>query len=460
MSSLQRTRSQRKAPGSLPVEPSSHSRLPVKPALMTTTTTTTASGSRARPVSAVLERRPTTTTTSTTSSTTRIRSGGARPLSALLDHRSSSSTPSQGSLGRSSSTRVPSSGIGAEQRRVPPTHTRAKSIATAGWAAPSPGENKASATATTSSVSWHQQHQQQRPRPAFSTLQQHYTPAKKAASKPLTSTFLAPPSPSKLPANVAASAQVQRLQTELLQLHLLHRDAASVQDQWHDSAREKLGRRFVALGKASRAVAEREAVVDRHHNLDALGRWRQAGCLEEWLQILGHVLDGLWTLTGSSGGRFRRMERDFDRWADGLRRIEAARRADDGDSDYALVGFLDEELDASWKDDCAVLTNRLLAWQDQLSLLTDIESLTDDDNDDARPTSGLERMLMGARSLLRCMLAELRAMDDIEREARMREVEWVSRMNEANDDDDDDETDADADDDDDTPGGVAVWRVL
>ncbi|PFH57888.1 hypothetical protein XA68_14440 [Ophiocordyceps unilateralis] len=457
MSSLQRTRSQRTISGPssrqqvLAAEPKSPSRLPVKPP---TTGGPRPAGSR--PVSAVLE--PTTTGPR----------GATRPVSTVLQRSSSTATKrDSGLLGRSASTsrrvREPTTTTTTtttttQPRRIP-THTRAKSTATAGvlGAAPRPNKPRAASTSLGRASPPKQQTQQARARPAFSTLQQHYTPAKKLASKAPTSTFLAPTSPSKLPANVAASTEVHRLQAELLQLHLLHSDAALVDGQWHASAKDKLGRRFAALGRASSAVSDREAAVDRLHNLRLLRRWGDT--LDYRLQLLGDVLDGLWTL-GGSGGRYRRAVRGFDHWAEGLGRVEAARADAEGALDRHASLFLDE-LDASWREECAVLTSRLLGWRAQLQQMDDLPA--DDDDDDARPTSGLQRMLAGARDLLRLMLAELSAMDDIEREARAREVEWVEGMIGKGDDDDDDDDDNDGDgdgDDDDTRRGAAVWRVV
>lgn len=271
-------------------------------------------------------------------------------------------------------------------------------------------------------------------RPAFSTLQQHYSPAKNLAPKPPTSTFLAPPSPSKLPANVAASAETSRLQTELLQLHLLHRDAAPVQAQWQASARDKLGRRFARLGETSRALADRQRAGVERDNILALRRWGSSGKgLDEKIQLLGDLLSGLWTLS-EPGGRYGRAVKRFERWAVGVGDVEEARTslgaaAGLRQSQDAL--FIDE-LDASWKDECSAMTRRLRDWWSQLQDIDDLAPVTArdaDGDDDASRLSSLERMLAGVRCLVRDMLAELQVMEDMAREAFAREAEWVARMN-------------------------------
>lgn len=302
---------------------------------------------------------------------------------------------------------------------------------------------------------------QPRLRPAFSTLQQHYSPAKKLVPKPLTSTYLAPPSPSKLPANVAASAETSKLQAELLQLHLLHRDAAEVDAQWRDSAREKLGRRFARLGEACAEVADRQRAGVERDNVLALRRWGSSGMgLDERIQVLDEVFSGVWAL-GETGGRYSRVVRRFERWIERAQQIEAARGRSTflaSDSQDALfIG----ELDGAWKDECAGILRRLEAWRAQLD---EIDDLGDDRRDQAAgagqppdPGTSLERMLRGARHLLDGMLAELRVMEDLEQAALAREDAWIAAVNREGEEDLREEGGGD---DGDTPRAGAVWRVI
>lgn len=278
-------------------------------------------------------------------------------------------------------------------------------------------------------------------RPAFSTLQQHYSPAKTTAPKPLTSTYLAPPSPSKLPANVAASAETSRLQAELLQLCLLHRDAAGVDSEWRASAERKLGERFAQLADAGRGVDERQRAEIERENVLALRRWAVGGGLEERIQTLDVVINSVWAL-GETGGRYARIVRRFERWVDRMCEIEDARR-DDGaylqESDVLFIG----ELDAAWKDECTGLVRRLDTLKRQLEELGEFSAKEEENNE--RPS--LHQMVDDSRTLVQGMLTELGVMEDIEREAMAKEGEWIERMNRE-------------DDADDTPRAGAVWRVV
>ncbi|KAH9898884.1 hypothetical protein F4778DRAFT_741412 [Xylariomycetidae sp. FL2044] len=475
-------------------ESSSPSRLPVKPPTRSFTSSTAA-------------------TSSTTTSRTRTASTAAhtsRPLSGVYSKRiparnadqntSNASSNATKPLGRAPSTRqappVASRTTTAVRPRSsggPPTataskerqfgHSRAKSTVTNLTAATTlrPLSHISSSTVSTSSGSTtptsatfskpqtrsqtharsqsHSQSaasitqplQQQQPhRPAFNTNQQHYSPAKSSAPKPLTSTFLAPPSPSKQPTNIAISAETSRLQTELLQLSLMHRDAAAVEAQWHASARQKLGARFRRLAGENAELARRERGEVEDRNIGALIRWGEGEgrlLLEERVQTLDQVLSGVWAL-GEPGGRYQRVARGFEAWAAQMAEIVRAQRAGDverlmdGDDEVVFLS----ELDRGWKAECAGLLRKLDGWRRMLRGLGDVEEEEETSaNDDVdrggtthqQPRSGLSRMLEGCRHLVDDMHAELSVMEQIERDAARAESAWIEKMNEDLGDDDD-----------------------
>ncbi|KAF3769871.1 hypothetical protein M406DRAFT_220945, partial [Cryphonectria parasitica EP155] len=297
-------------------------------------------------------------------------------------------------------------------------------------------------------------------RPAFNTLQQHYSPARNLAPKPLTSTYLAPPTPSKLPANIALSSETAKVQAELLQLHLLHRDADVVAASWHASARERLGRRFAELAEADAKVAAEEAAVQQARDLAALRSWGGAAAaaaaggrgkgLEDRIQVLDGVLSGLWSV-GGPGGRHARAVRRFEKWFDHLTAAMEARCQAGGlgalmaSGEVAFIG----ELDPAWRDEVSSLSRKLDSWRTQLSQLED--GIPDDGEGkgegDDQPQSSLARILAGCRGMVCGMLAELNVMEHIEREAIAEEAAWVRRMN----------RDEDGLDENSTPRAGAIW---
>ncbi|KAI1752376.1 hypothetical protein F4782DRAFT_501613 [Xylaria castorea] len=507
----------------------SPSRLPMRPPSTTTTTT-----SRARAPTGLASRLVSGGSSTKTSSRSVGNTNGAPAAVKPLTRRQtpSTTTTSSAAVSRLASTVArPRSSASVSSTTAPKErhmgHARAKSTVTSLTAAttlrplshapsrsnPSPAPSTASSTSTTtqtasissSRVQTRSQTQharvssQSKPqsqihssaapstlatrRPAFNTNQKHYSPAKSLAPKPLTSTFLAPPSPSKQPVNVALTAETSRLQTELLQLSLLHREAHGVSASWHASARSKLGARFGELAAADRALraAERDGAEAR--GLRDLLRWADAGPekenggtaggdkkrnnrarerlpLEEKIQLLDQILNGAWAL-GEPGGRYQRTVRAFEDWALRVAEIRAAQRGGDidgllargggggggfgiGDGEEELAVFV-SDLDAStWKRDHAGLVRILEGWRRTLAQLGHVESDQPGNVENGRnkgtsggdteggggdkSLSGLARTLRGCRSLVRDMLAELKVMEQIEQDALAAEEGWMEQM--------------------------------
>ncbi|TVY78111.1 hypothetical protein LSUE1_G006096, partial [Lachnellula suecica] len=271
-------------------------------------------------------------------------------------------------------------------------------------------------------------------KPAFSTLQQHFSPAKSLAPKPHPATFLAPPSPSKLPSNIAISSETSKLQAELLQLHLLHKDAATVDKQWRASAREKLGRRFDNVVSRHEALVREETGESGKVNAVAFRKWEDetpGWGLGERVQVLDGVISGVWNL-GESGGKYGRVVRRFEKWLSRAQGILAGRESENEDIDVVFL----EELDGAWKDECLVLARKLEGWKEQLRGLEEPDK-----------GSSLAAVLEGYRRLVQGMLVELSVMAQIERDVMARERKWIRDMN-----------DDVSDDDRDMPVAGACWR--
>ncbi|KAK8088813.1 hypothetical protein PG997_003774, partial [Apiospora hydei] len=273
-------------------------------------------------------------------------------------------------------------------------------------------------------------------RPAFNTNQQHYSPLKSHAPKPLTSTFLAPPSPSKLPANVAITAETARLQTELLQLSLLHRDAGATAAEWHESAQRKLGARFGGAEARNAAVLVRWGA--------ARASTEVVGGLEEKVQMLDQVVNGVWRF-GEPGGRYARVVEEFEDWAGRLQGIMEARRK--GDVNSLLGNGLDDtdevlfigDLENRWRDECPGLVRKLEEWRRMLRHLGPVPdgngdapaatSTEDEESGGGGQKSSLARILEGCTSMVDDMLAELALMEQMVREAVRAEDDWIEAMN-------------------------------
>lgn len=235
---------------------------------------------------------------------------------------------------------------------------------------------------------------------------------------------------------MAASAETARLQTELLRLHLMHRDAARVDVEWRESARDSLGKRFIALARRGADVSDAEAGLVQRRNGAAIEQWGNLGVgLEEMIRVLEEVLTGVWVLGeprgrgGSAGGRYARVVAKFERWLGDVQDIQDLREQGvmvDRKGDVLLV----EGLDGKWKGECASLVRKLDGWRAQLKDLCHILSSGGQKGGTTERTS-IERVLEACRSQVVGMLAELDMMAAIERDAVEQEGRWVRMMVEA-----------------------------
>ncbi|KAF1951696.1 hypothetical protein CC80DRAFT_453545 [Byssothecium circinans] len=244
-------------------------------------------------------------------------------------------------------------------------------------------------------------------RPAFSTLQQHFTPRK--TGKAPTSTFLHPvadTSTQYLPPEIIA------LQTELLQLHLLHQVSAQTTMRWELSAQKSLRVKFDEVASLYQVMREYERLGLEQKNVLALREWNGANApsgLVEHIQALSGPLNELPSLL-DSGGRYRQLVHDFDRWISNVEEVLTMRNCHDSLGHSASI----EGLGDRWKEENAVLTRKLT------SLLRDLDRLP--------PTargSSIACIVETCKQLLEGLTDELQVMQVIEHDVVAKEKQWV-----------------------------------
>ncbi|KAH8714812.1 hypothetical protein GQ44DRAFT_713410 [Phaeosphaeriaceae sp. PMI808] len=245
-------------------------------------------------------------------------------------------------------------------------------------------------------------------RPAFTTLQQHFTPRK--ASKAPTSTFLHPapiPEPNFLPPEVFG------LQSELLQLHLLHETSEEVSRQWQLSAKRSLHMKFDEVASLHQAMLDFERAGQEQKNLQALLEWSTGTSsmgLVKYIQILSGPVHELPSLL-EPGGRSQRLVDDFERWMTQVKYIRSVRNSGaTSNSDLASI----EGLDDSWKLENAALIRKVT------SFARDLDELR-------QPSAGssIASIVDTCKTLLRGLLDELHIMLAIEADVVCQEKEWV-----------------------------------
>ncbi|KAF1842329.1 uncharacterized protein K460DRAFT_346043 [Cucurbitaria berberidis CBS 394.84] len=245
-------------------------------------------------------------------------------------------------------------------------------------------------------------------RPAFSTLQQHFTPRK--TGKAPTATFL---HPAPAPSTNALPPEIVNLQSELLQLHLLHEASAHVSSCWETSAKRNLHKKFEEVASLYQAMLEFERAGQEQKNLQSLLEWsagKSTAGLVEYIQILSGPLHELPALV-ESGGRIHRLVSEFEHWVSWVQEARSARRG--STEDKGTLGVIDGLGDA-WKAETTGLIRKVT------SFARDLERI-----DQPLSGSSIACIVEACKSLLEGILDELHAMQAIEAEVVAKEKDWI-----------------------------------
>ena len=186
--------------------------------------------------------------------------------------------------------------------------------------------------------------------------QQHYSPRKNLAPKPLTSSIMNASAPVE---SNTVSLETQLQQTQLLQLSLLHMQFGPAYRAYVQSARKRLGRKFEDTARRVVHVQEEEKKALIRRNVNALKLWGASaegrdGGFAELVQPLAGIVNEVWLLT-EEGGRMERTVAEFERWVAWIEEIWAQRKGSDG---MAGAEFVDGLGDA-WKAEAGALIRRL-----------------------------------------------------------------------------------------------------
>lgn len=245
-------------------------------------------------------------------------------------------------------------------------------------------------------------------RPAFSTLQQHFTPRK--TGKAPTATFL---HPVQVSGSQALPPDIVTLQTELLQLHLLHKSSAIVNKCWESSVKRSLSIKFQEVGSLYQTMLEHERNGQEQRNLQSLIEWtchNSSTGLVEYIQILSGPLHELPSLS-EPGGRLDRLADDFCHWA-----VRVQATWDAREQPTAKTQNVDtvDGLEDTWKAENAALVRKLTSFARDIDVLT-VPS----------PGSSIACLVDSCKAFLSGVLDELCTMQAIEVDVVARERVWL-----------------------------------
>lgn len=246
-------------------------------------------------------------------------------------------------------------------------------------------------------------------RPAFSTLQQHFTPRKNG--KAPTSTFIHAPEP----VNHILPPEIIAVQSELLQLHLLHEPSALVMNQWEKSAQKAFRIKFDEVASLNQTMQEMERFGQEQKNILALREWNGSNArsgLVAHIQALSAPLHELPSLL-DPGGRFSHLVQAFGKWISCADQVWSERDSPSGcgSSTQSLAGLGD-----TWREEHAVMTRKLTLFSRQLESLPPTV-----------PGSSIAYIVTRCQDLVEGLLSELQVMQAAEAAIVSREEHWVER---------------------------------
>ncbi|KAB8233580.1 uncharacterized protein BDW43DRAFT_310938 [Aspergillus alliaceus] len=265
-----------------------------------------------------------------------------------------------------------------------------------------------------------------RTRTQLSTYQQHLSP-----KKPVKPSLSAPSADATAELDLSlvpsTAPEVAALQTELLQLSLLHLSSLREDTEWKGSAERQLRTKYDAVAEQYRGVVTGEKEYQQQLNGQALHCWLKNSIehngrqvFAEQIQVLSQVAQEVCDLSGFLGGRYTLAVQEFESWFRKAEEIKTCRRYQGGSD---LVIFIDP-LDHTWKEEVHTLTLKLELCSRQLQSLDilgygEVERLQG---------SSLYRTAKGLDDMVNSMIEEMDTIRKIEADIVRSERQWVSQL--------------------------------
>lgn len=207
--------------------------------------------------------------------------------------------------------------------------------------------------------------------------------------------------------------EIASLQSELLQLHLMHEASAQVSRRWEVSAKRSLHMKFEEVASMYEVMLEQERAGKEQKNLKSLLEWstgRSSEGLVDQIQKISGPLHELPSLV-EPGGRLYRLVEDFEEWLHRVQQVQSAREDSlrDGTGLRSVEGLGD-----SWEADNAALIRRLTSFTRDLDGLVHLS-----------PGSSIACIVDTFKLLLEGVLDELHTMQRIGGDVVTKEKEWV-----------------------------------
>ena len=247
------------------------------------------------------------------------------------------------------------------------------------------------------------------PRPAFSAMQQHFSP-KKSIQPDAPDLSSQTASKGEIP-----STGVFQIQLELAQLHLLHRSSLSVQSEWEKSAKELFEHQFNALYERHtelKEVAQQQQSLVNQLSLVEWARGRSGAQISESVLLLSHNISEVCSLV-EPGGKYTHILEVFESWFAQALRVREQRES--GTQQIGRKLDFIEGIGDGWKAEAMVLEREMTYSARDLKNFGEVRSASD-----------LCRVLSMYRKMMTGLLEELDLIQWIENEMMTRESSWIA----------------------------------
>ncbi|GIK02176.1 hypothetical protein Aspvir_006221 [Aspergillus viridinutans] len=261
----------------------------------------------------------------------------------------------------------------------------------------------------------------------FTTYQQQFSPRK--VVRPAASSAARASADGEDSLIPAAWPEIAALQTELLQLSLLHSSSLQQMAALEAESGEQLQTKYDAVAKTYRAIVGEEKECQRLLNGQALNRWlenaSEQGGRQNFaaqIQVFSQLVQEVCDLT-DSGGRYTMLVQEFEEWFRRAQAIESMRlHRQQGDASHVV--FIDP-LDRVWKDEVHAMTMKL---EQSLRQLQSLDIAGYDGPEQVLADAALVRTAKGLDVMIASMVDELKAIRRIEAQIVRSEREWVSQL--------------------------------
>lgn len=250
-------------------------------------------------------------------------------------------------------------------------------------------------------------------KPTFSTLQQHFTPRR--APKDATPSFS-----TRLQNEQHMTDRLSReyadLKLDLLQLHMLHRNSSTIQQEWQHSAEDRFRARFHDLALAHKSLTTREGEFQEQVNAWAFIAWGSGTdglTIEHKVLVLSGILSEVWDLS-EPNGKYSCLLESFEHWHARASRVLQLQKQPDV-SQTGLVSSM-EGIGDGWKAEVALLQSKVHSFHEQIGVLGEVQ-----------PQSDLARCLVSLSSVLSNMMEELDLVQRIEGQMVLQGQTWIKK---------------------------------